>query len=581
MPKKNADRPWLDYEEPQIIFFQGMRGAGKSVTVAETTEKLYNKGFLVLHVWGARSLENLYYAINKDCKKHYSKLKIIVDVFFDQSNQGSLRQRCASKGLMGIEYDEYYDSAIHSGLIEKISENKFKVTDKGIKLHRNELLHCNCNRAVPITVMSPDYNEFDQDGVDRFNSNFYRDMKHYSEYNSEITSTDKELLVQGKLRISDHIHKTKPIIKIRKFTTPTSADRKKKFYDEFVQIVLDARKEHRIVVMNPSLFDGEMDKFHTLAEIFRIIPNLMTNSGHFKPLKVSDVGRPKNKWTKYEKNHHRIAIIINEIRSVAPSSNLHGEKDAGISKKAVFSFVPEARQFNTHFLADYQDADDLYAGVKKQANLTIIKRGSRNILGDNYSWLFEKVERDRVNMAMSYCKKNKGKKIAERIGGKIKFLRVVENQYLHLKEYLDYRRPYVDALPDNKAYVVWTNQEIKLITTTLPSWHHRGSTESFLQDTGISWTVNKDKKPEEKQNLTKREKKDVSKNHKKNVADIIQRITYWRKTEKKSWDDVKHDLIILQTDGTIQPMGFEEKLPSVISKWYSRQFKKQTLMFDQ
>ena len=72
----------------------------------------------------------------------------------------------------------------------------------------------------------------------------------------------------------------------------------------------------------------------------------------------------------------QIAIVINELRSVVPSSKMHGEKYASSSKKAIFDYIPEARHFSTWFLGDYQDPEDLYGGVKKQANNVHVKRGS-------------------------------------------------------------------------------------------------------------------------------------------------------------------------------------------------------------
>ena len=40
-PKKLADEPLLNFNEPQIIFFTGMRGSGKGVSVDAQAEKLY------------------------------------------------------------------------------------------------------------------------------------------------------------------------------------------------------------------------------------------------------------------------------------------------------------------------------------------------------------------------------------------------------------------------------------------------------------------------------------------------------------------------------------------------------------
>jgi len=563
-PIKNASLDWLSFDEPQILFYQGMRGSGKSVVVDETVERLYKQGFLILHLWGARSLENLYYAVNKNCKSHYDKLKIIVDAFL-KSQPLSLKEYCSSKGLSSEEYNRYFQTALQTNLVENLTEHQYQLTDYGKQLQRRELLHCNCHKSYPIIMAVPDYLEFDNESVDRFNGNYFRDLKHYTQYFSEITTEQKRLLNEGSLPIPEYARE-KPVIKIQYFTTPTSTDRKKKFHDEFTKIILDARKEHRILVMNPTLFEGEMDKFYTLAEIFRMIPNLMTRSGHFKPLTTNEVGKPRKYWSRKQKSWHKVAIVINEVRSVAPSSNLHGDKDAGISKKAVFGYVPEARHFKTWFLADYQDDSDLYSGIKKQGNLTIIKRGSRNILGENFSWLFAKVEYDRIGLVRKL--KRKFRDIE-----KIEHLRVMENRIPQLKKYLDQRRPYVDELPDNRAYVTWANQEIKLITVNLPSWHHRQSTEDFLQDTGITWTVNKDKKPVEKSALTKREQKEASKQSKAIKEDVMLRMLQMRDVEKKSWVEIQEELVALQNSGVLPQMEYETKDGKYFSNLYGK-FKK-------
>ena len=565
MPIKKASQDWLSFDEPQIIFAQGERASGKSVIVDETVEKLYKQGFTILHLWGARSLENLYYAVNKNCRSHYNKLKIIVDSF-KESNKRSLKEYCKYHGMTDEETKQFIQIAQDSKLIDKQSETQYRITEKGIQLAHRELLHCNCHDSIPIIIAVPDYIEFDQDSIDRFNGHYFRDLRHYLQYFSEITTEQRRLLDQGKLRIPEYMRKGKPLIKIAKFTTPTTSDRKIKFHDEFTQIILEARKEHRILTMNPVLFSGEMDKFYTLAEIFRMIPNLMTNSGHFKPLTSKDVGKPRMYWTRKQKAWHKLALVINEIRSVAPSSNLHADKDAGISKKAVFGYVPEARHFKTWFIADYQDAEDLYSGIKKQSNLTIIKRGSRNILGDNYSWLFSKIENDRLGLARKVFKRKWIEKYSD--------LLVIENKIPKLKKYLDHRRPHPNELPDNKAYVVWNNQEIKLVTISLPSWHHKQSVEDFLLDTGITWTVNKDKKPAEKSNLTGKEKKESIKQTKAIKEDILKRIESMREKDGQNWNQIKEELIALQNQGVIQ-LNFEEKDNKYFSNWYKTWKSKQ------
>jgi len=126
---------------------------------------------------------------------------------------------------------------------------------------------------------------------------FWKDFDEYLQHNSEITTRQKELLLAGNLLKPEYL-RPKPLIKVRQFTTPSSTNRKELFRDEFTKIVLDARKESRIVVMNPAIFEGSIDKFETLAEIIKMMQYLMNKSGHFTPLKESDVGKAKKYWTK-------------------------------------------------------------------------------------------------------------------------------------------------------------------------------------------------------------------------------------------------------------------------------------------
>jgi len=202
--------------------------------------------------------------------------------------------------------------------------------------------------------------------------------------------------------------------------------------------------------------------------------------------------------------------------------------------------------------------------------LTIIKRGSRNIIGENFSWLFERVERDRINLARKAWGKAKH---IEKIGQ----LKALESSYPEFKEHLDKIRPYVDELPDNKAYCTWINQEFKLLTVSLPNFHFHQSTEDWLADSdGITWHVNKDKKPIEKSELSKKERNELSRNTKKIKDDILTRISQMKEVEKKSWEKIREELIQLEIDGIIPNMDFEEKTPIYLSNWYGKWKKKQS-----
>ena len=558
---KFSDEPWLSFEEPTVVLCQGMRGSGKGVVVDSIVEKLYNQGFNIWHLWGARSLENLYYVVNKNCKEKYAKLKTIIDAFFEQ-NFLSLKTRCACKGLRGKELEKYIQTAIDIGLIKNVG-SKYKVTEDGIKLHLNKFLHCKCHKTYPVLWIVPDYIEFDQESLDRFNGVYWKDFDEFKEHLNEITSEEKRLLFEGKLKKPEDL-RPKSMIVIGKITPPTTSQRKDVFREEFTKIVLQARDERRIVVMNPAVFEGAVDKFDTITEIFRMISYLMNTSGHFSPLTENQVGKPIKYWTKKQLSWHKVAIILNELRSIAPSSNLSGEKDAGKSKKAIFDYIPEARHYRTWFIGDYQRPDDVYPTIRYNANVVVVKNGSRNILGDDWNWLFTSIENQQMKFAS---------KLLRREIKNIDYLKNLKNKKPKLKQILD-TRPMVDELKANQGYVTFPNNEYVKEKFTLPSFHHKQSNEMFRLDTGIKWSVNMKKKPEEPKTLTKSEKKKSIQQKKEIKKDIMRRMEFWRETEKKPWDVIQEELVQLQVDGIIPQMEFEEKTPIYFSNWYGTWKKK-------
>jgi len=545
-PRRLADSPWLNFEEPEVILIQGQRGSGKSVTSEFIAEQLYKKGLLILHIWGARSFENIYWAINKNCQTPYTNLKKFVDCFYKNSDE-NLRVR------FGQEFEKYRELAIKEGLIAKL-DNKLQLLSKGKQLHFNQLLHCKCHKSYPIIWVVPDYIEFDQESLDKFNGLYWKDVGEYSKENSEITSADKKKLEEGKLLRPGFLQPKTKII-VRKITPPTTPNRKEIFREEFTKIVLEARKEHRIITMNPAIFEGVVDKFETLAEIFRMIPWLMNNSGHFVPKE-----NPQNKW---ESSWHKIAIIINELRSVVPSSNIHGEKNASTSKKAIFDYIPEARHYKTWFVGDYQNPQDLYPGVRYQSNLVIIKRASKNILGDDWSWMFEKIKEDRLN----FFNRRFGKDLKKE--GQLSYYERIPL----IRDYLDSRRTKIGELPSNRGYVTYPNNELKLETLDMPSFHHKGSMDDFFKDTGITWKTNHDKKPKEE----RRTDRQTTKKKKVVKEEILKKIDYMRSNEKKSFEQIKIELVSMEKEGIIQDMGFSIKTPVYFNNWYLEWKKRKRL----
>jgi len=55
-----------------------MRAERKGVVVDIIAKELHKQGLNIWHIWEARSFENLFWAINKDCKKKYVVLRTIL-----------------------------------------------------------------------------------------------------------------------------------------------------------------------------------------------------------------------------------------------------------------------------------------------------------------------------------------------------------------------------------------------------------------------------------------------------------------------------------------------------------------------
>lgn len=518
LPGKLANQPWLSTKEPQVILVQGMRGAGKGVTVDNIAEKLYKEGFLILHIWAARSFENLYWAICKNCKEKYDQWK--------------------------KEYNTNY---------RKENPNFKDKTEFG--------LHCKCHKAYQIMWIVPDYIKIIQETLDRFNGVFWNTKEAYKgAYLKGLVSPlirelgEKPLDFERMKKPENLV--PNPLIVVRQITTPTSAPRREIFWEQFTNIVLEAREQHRIVVMNPAIFEGQVDKFETLTEIIRMIPNLMNKSGHFKPLTEKQVGKPRSEWTKWERSYHKAAIVINELRSVAPSNRLSGESKASATKKAIYDFIPEARHNKTWFVGDYQNPDDLFAGVRYQANIVVIKRASKLILGNDWEWLYKKIDYNREGIL------------------KYRFNGYGEKDPM-IKQCLDYARPRVDDLPDNKGYITFVNGEIKLEKFEMPGFHHKTSMDDFKADTGIDWIVTHDKKLDEVSETSAREVKIIVKKKKTQREEILKKIDYMITTEKKSFKQIKDDLVSMESEGIIPGLGYREKSPIYFNNMYLRWKKKQ------
>lgn len=553
-PQTNNKGDWVEYKHPVIVSISAMRGGGKGGISDYLQQKYYDKYFTILHIFSARSLENIYPVINKNCGYHFDKIRQLMKNKFQTDYK---KRPCR---LIPSEEEHYIKEAERAGFIKK-SDNRIRMTQDGVDFLNGELLHCNCSRALPVLLMIPDYIQFDYETVDRFNGVFWKDLDEYKQHLSEITTQDKQLLLDGKLKKPTYL-KPSPLLKIKQFTVPTTELRITKFRSEWTDGVVQARDEHRILVMSPLFFEGE-DKFVTLAEIATYHPILMNSSGHFNELTEKEVGKPYKYWSLKQKNYHLMAVFIDEARSVVPSSKLHGEKGAGKSKKSLFDKIPEMRHFKTFLYLIFQNPMDIYDGVRSQENFAIYKQTHPRLAGAESKWVFDRIEQDRFGFMKKFTR---GK------CDKVEKLKRFEKKFPKLTNYIDERRPRLEELPSDNAYII-KNGYIRLIKNGMGDFHHKQELESFTGDTGITWIVDREKRPEDV-TKTKKETKSMAQQMKKIKLDIFKRMRYSVEVEKKDFTSIGADLVQMQVDNIIPDMGYAGKSRTYFSNMYNKWKKK-------
>lgn len=560
--KDNLSEEWMEFdEEPLIYSVIGSRSSGKSGMSDYMLKKYYDRYFTCLHLYSGRSLENLYFIVNKNCDIHFKKIKQLLKNKF---GVGSVPE-----ALSEDDEKKYVSIAERGGFIKK-TNTELIITEKGIRLLKGQLLHCKCNKAIPMILLVPDYNTFDMETVDRFNGYYWKDMEEYKQHMSEITKEDKELLLQGKLFKPTYL-RPEPMIRVRHFPVPKVNAKNEKFIEIWTESVLTAREEHRVLVMSPLFFEGE-DKFETLGVIAKYHPTLMNLSGHFEKLTEKDVGKPYRYWTKREKNWHKMAVFIDEARSVIPSSKMHGESGAGKSKKAIFDNVPEMRHFKTWLHLFYQNPADVYDGVRHNDSMTIMKRTHLGLAGDYWKWIFNKVLRDRwgfMKLRAPNVNRYDDEKNIEIIKQRA---HAVERRYPKLKKWIDDRRPSIEDMDGDKAYVIRYGK-MRLIKNEMGSWHHKQETESITGDTGIKWSIDRNKRTIDDVKTESSNKKETKEKKQQMERIVFDRMTYLKEKEGKEWLSILDDMIQLERDGVVYGFDFEKRKDSKEpNKWISGKY---------
>lgn len=486
---------WINPNRPQVILTQGMRGSGKSVLDEMAAEQLYLQGWTVLDLLAARNAENFFWTVNKNCKEIWK---------------------------------------------HKIAQ------DPSLK----NTPHCGCYRSYPITILVPEYMVFEPDTMDNFN-HVYLTKAEYVRWCAENKFVP-EWNPNKKPKWKDLDKNWQPKIRVRSLPAPTTSGSNKALIEEvFMNAVVEARREHRIVCMNPMFFPNEYHKFRVMEIIIRCLGRMMYT--HFRPLTEEEVGKPRSEWNKHQRNHHRVAVVMREFGEVT-SAVLKGENQSTLAKKALLDYIRQTRHMNISLIGDYQRPDDVFSGIRDQADIFILKRSPRKLLGDNWKWIFDDIELRREKMMFKYGFE-RGAEMADNI------------------------IPKIQELGNNYAYVVYVNDKYKLWKIPTPSFHHKDREDHFEVVTGLKWV----EKSHGKVDLTA-----VQKSAEKNQEDAIK--DSWESKmyevirgmirplppkKARKWSQIYEDVSEMVTKGIMQ-VGSEGMWTThdAMRKWWSRKEKK-------
>lgn len=507
--KPNQHNVVIPDNKQSITITIGTRGFGKSATQELFLESLFEKGWNVFDAWGT-GMESMFYCVNLNCKqKRENKLSEL-----KQELQKAHQLRDAEKS------DE---------IIKQIAIKKSE-------------LECICHKRYPITILCHESIEIDQKALDKINE------VHYSQEEWEKKFPDKmyDFIYPPEKPLSA---RPKSWIKVVKLPHPSKSD-DTKINREIVRIFTDAlvscREEKRILTYVPKLFPDSYSRYRTFAIIVEKLPDIMDED--FKPLSESELGIPESCWTKYQKNHHRICVLMRELGSIAPN-NMKGNIFATYTKRAVLSIIRESRNHHITLLGDVQRIEDVFTSIRTQANTVIMKNTTTSLIGDDLQFVNKWIEKSHESMFKTYGYNSK------------------------VKDFVYSKYPPLNQLDKNYCYVVYQDDFIDLTEIPNTHHHHKREDDDLYKLIGFSYKINEDLLYSLKETKTKKTEEINADDSE--LYDFINKMRNPKDGKAISWKLIKDDLVKQQSEGKFKKCNkFNQMHYNSIGRWFKRNTKK-------
>lgn len=456
---------WNTRPSHEIISYMGIKthNSGKDYILEKCVTHSFKNGITSFHGWSARSYENFFYAHNNHCKDKWDFTLEFLGHLSDLKE--GISSRWDVMRFMHIYNDEMFDFFLNSFLNEKwviAKDGMIRLTQRGYDILRDPPLHCNCHEAFPITAFVSRKFTISPTSIENFNKKNYWSFKEYQEaflkqYEKDVISKEENIWKRLKPP-----QMQKDILKITYFTPPTPK-KMNDFLAQFRSYILSLRSDYRIGVQTPSLLGPE--KFKILAAEINYLPDLMTSKDFARPTE-DIIGKPEYMWGPREKGYDRLLFAVSELKTIAPTHQMSGETASTDTKRALFDKVSEWRHWKMSLIATYQNPSDLYSNIRYQADYVAFKRSSKNLAGEEYSWLFPDIDKKRKEMYRKYGVTD------EMIDMPWTIDKSIHNR-------VDASYPLLQQLPDNKMIVTDIDNTWYYLTVPELSHHHKDTSESF------------------------------------------------------------------------------------------------------
>jgi len=265
---------------------------------------------------------------------------------------------------------------------------------------------------------------------------------------------------------------------------------------------------------------------------------------NFKPYTEKELGRPKERWTQHQRNHHQMCMLLREVGELA-EDGMYSDPNSKFIKRHIQKIVRVSRHHHISILFDLQRLEDFAKKIRSQVSSVICKRTPNKLVGDELQYAKEWIE-------------GQQKKMFERYGYSEEVKQFVYDKY-----------PSLNTLNKNYCYVLYSDDFIEKWEIPNTRHHHKQEDDDITKLLGFTYKINQDivnshndGKNAESQQIDQDEKE---------LYWFIQKLRNPKEGKRGRWEDIKKLVVEEQVKGKYKKHDeFKNMHYNSIGKWFKR-----------